>query len=388
MSCGLLLPQNAAAGKPEKLYIGMLADMSGPYAPVVGPFKPGAIDAWNYLNNEKGGIQGVPVEPLPRDNGGKVAVSLAQYNELINRDPRPIFIDTAFSPVAEALRPRYVEDDMIGIHAGNIVAVYPLANSYACYPMYDEWFGFAAKWFKNNWKEQRNPRVGIITWDTAYGRGMLTETVFEYLKKIGVDLAGEPQLFGIRDVDVTTQLMKLRSWKTDILMSSITAGGALAVRKGMKEMGWEVPYNTNGIDLGTLNLNPPIFEGNYVQRAMLSWHETEHPAMQFIMEQFKKNNRTKQDMGGWYLIGWITAAIEHKVMNAVVKEHGWDGLTTKNLKTEMNKVKGLEPWGGLSKISYSAKRPLPNHMRMFQIQNGRMLPVSDWEEVPDFLPAE
>jgi hypothetical protein len=182
--------------------------------------------------------------------------------------------------------------------------------------------------------------------------------------------------------------MKLRSWKTDILMSSITAGGALAVRKGMKEMGWEIPYNANGIDLGTLNLNPPIFEGNYVQRAILSWHETENPAMQFILEQFKKNNRTKQDMGAWYLIGWVNAAIEHKVMNSVVQEHGWDGLTTKNLKAEMNKIKDFEPWGGLSKFTFSAKRPLPNHMRMFQVQGGKILPVSDWEEVPNFLPAE
>ena len=150
--CCLLAPQVAAAGKPDKLYIGVLADMSGPYAPVVGSFRPGYIDACKYINEKMGGIMGVQVEPLIRDNGGKVAVSLAQYNELINRKPKPIFIDTAFSPVAEALRPRYVEDDMIGIHAGNIVAVYPLANSYAYYPMYDEWFGFAAKYFKDNWK--------------------------------------------------------------------------------------------------------------------------------------------------------------------------------------------------------------------------------------------
>ena len=231
ITCCLLIPQAMAAGKPAKLYIGVLADMSGPYAPVVGSFRPGYIDAVRYVNEVMGGIKGVPVEALIRDNGGKVAVSLAQYNELINRKPKPTFIDTAFSPVAAALRPRYVEDDMIGIHAGNILAVYPLANSYGYYPMYDEWFGFSAKWFKSKWKKKRNPRLGILTWDTAYGRGILTDKFFAYLKEIGIDMAGEPQLFGIRDVDVTTQLLKLRAAKADVVFSCITAGGVLAVKK-------------------------------------------------------------------------------------------------------------------------------------------------------------
>ncbi|MBW1788847.1 MAG: ABC transporter substrate-binding protein, partial [Deltaproteobacteria bacterium] len=366
VSCCLPAPQAIAAGKPDKLYIGVLADMSGPYAPIVGSIRPGYIDACKYINEEMGGIKGVPVEPLLRDNGGKVAVSLAQYNELINRKPRPIFIDTAFSPVAQALRPRYVEDDMIGIHGGNLVAVYPLANSYAYFPMWDELSGFAAKWFKNNWKEKRNPRVGVITWDTAYGRAMLTEKFFDYCKEIGVDLAGKPQLFGIRDVDVTTQLMKLRSWKPDIVLSCITAGGVLAVKKGMKEMGWDVPYLSNGFDQGTLNLDPVTLDGIYTPLPYLSWSETDHPAMKFILEQFKKNNRTKKDKGAFYLFAWINMGIEHKVMTEVVEKHGWDGLTTKNLKAAMNRITNFLPWGGLTKITYTAKRPVPLHLRMYR----------------------
>ena len=77
VSCCLLAPQAFAGSKPEKLYIGVLADMSGPYAPVVGSFRPGYIDACKYINEEMGGIKGVPVEPLIRDNGGKVAARSA-----------------------------------------------------------------------------------------------------------------------------------------------------------------------------------------------------------------------------------------------------------------------------------------------------------------------
>jgi ABC-type branched-subunit amino acid transport system substrate-binding protein len=384
----LVMPQAMGAGKPDKIYIGVLADITGPYAPTVGSFKPGYIDACNYINKEMGGIKGVPVEPLIRDNGGKVAVALAQYNELINLKPRPIYIDTAFSPVAEALRPRYVEDDMIGIHAGNLVAVYPRANSYGYYPMYDEWYGFAAKYFKSKWKENRKMRVGIVTWDTAYGRAMLTEKFFAYIKELGMELAGEPQLFGIKDVEVTTQLMKLKEWKSDVVMSCIVAGGPLAVRKGMREMGWDVPYLANGVDEGTLALDPVALDNVYVQRAFLSWDDVDHPAMQFLIEQFKKNDRKPTDRSAFYGLAWQNMAVEHMVMTQVVEKYGWEGLTTKNLLAAMNQVKDFMPWKGLTKITYTAKRPVPSHMRMYQSQKGKLVGVSDWEEVPDFMPEK
>ena len=38
--CFLAAHQAIAAGKQDKLYIGVLADMSGPYAPVVGGGHP------------------------------------------------------------------------------------------------------------------------------------------------------------------------------------------------------------------------------------------------------------------------------------------------------------------------------------------------------------
>lgn len=231
-------------------------------------------------------------------------------------------------------------------------------------------------------------RVGILTWDTAYGRGMLTKDFFEYLKKIGVELAGEPQLFGIRDVDVTTQLMKLRQWKSDVVMSCTVAGGPLAIKKGMKEMGWDVPFNANGVDEGTLKLDPVTLDGTYAQRAMLSWYETDQPAMKFLLEQFKKNNRKVTDQSAFYIIAWINTAVEHKVMTEVVEKYGWDGLNTKNLKAAMDQIKDFMPWGGLMKITYTPERPVPRDMRMYQAQKGRLVPVSDWEEIPDFYPKK
>ena len=126
--------------------------------------------------------------------------------------------------------------------------------------------------------------MAIITWDTAYGRSIMIEPFYNYLKKIGVDLVGK-EVFGIRDVDLTTQLMKLRRSKADFLMTSTIAGGPVAIKRGCKEMGWDVPLlNAAGTDEGTIRLAPQLFEGDIVGRPQKSFHETEDPSIRKVLK--------------------------------------------------------------------------------------------------------
>ncbi len=387
LSLMLMLPHTAAAaGKPDKIHVAAIGDFSGPYAPVVGSHKPGAEDAWKYFNEEMGGIMGVKVVPLLRDTGGKVALGLTMYNDLINMKPKPLFIDTSLTPLGEALRPRLVEDGIVGIHAGALVSIYPLGNSYAYYPMYDEWMAVALDWVKKNWKGKGNPRVGILTWDTGFGRAILTEKGLAYFKKAGVDMAGKPLVFGIRDVEVTTQLMQLRAEKADFIYTNTTAGGPLAIRKGCREMGWDVPLIASGLDFGTLKLNPPVFEGQYIPRPWISWHEEDNPAIQFLMKHMQKNNRTEKDKSAFYFVGWMNAAAQHRAMLQVVQKHGWEGMNAKNLKAALNTIKDWKPLEGMTSVTYTAKRPVPRGMRMYQVKGGKILPITDWQLTPNFLP--
>lgn len=386
-----LVVQNPAqaAGKPDVIKVGLIGDFSGPYAPVVGQTRPGALDAWDYINTELGGVHGVKVKPVIKDMSGKVAIGLSQYNELISIKPKLHFIDTFITPLGEALRERYVEDDVIGFHAGAIVSLYPKANAYAYYALYPEQMGMILKWVKDNWKESRNPRIGIITWDTSYGRAILVKPFFDYLKKIGVDLAGKPQLFGIREVDITTQLMYLRTVKPDFLVANNGGGAGLALKKGLSEMGWDIPHlNTNGHDWGSIRLNPPVFEGDIVSIPVVSFDEKDDPSMKKIMKYFTKNKRKTNDQTGFYLYAWQNALIQQKVMTDVVSKHGWAGLTTKNLKTAINNIKNFRPLGGMTVVSYSDKRRTPGVSRIYKVIGGKMLPQTDFLEVPDMRPAK
>jgi len=378
-----------ADSKPETINVAFIGDLSGPYAGTVGAQQPGALDAWKYFNEERDGIKGVKVTPLPRDCGGNVAVGLSQYNELINLKPRPLFIDTSLTPLAQALRERFVEDGIVSLAGPAMVSIYPVGNVYGYYPLYPEYNAVALKWYKDNiWKEKRNLRLGIITWDTSFGRSILTEPYFDYLKSIGVDLATEPQLFGVKDVDVSVQLMNLRAAKADLLTSCTLGAGVLAIVKGCKEMGWDVPFYAQGVEEGGIVLDPPLFEGCYAPRNFLSWDQDDHPWWKTIMRQFEKNNRGKKDKAYFYWIGWINAAIQHEVMNRVVDEYGWDGLNATNITKVMNELRDFAPLDGITQITYSPGRLTTRKSMIMKVTNGKILPVAGWQEVPDLRPAE
>ncbi len=64
------------AKKPESIVIGLLADMTGPYAAITGHAPAGLEDAVKYINEGLGGIGGVKLRTVIRDNLGKVALGL------------------------------------------------------------------------------------------------------------------------------------------------------------------------------------------------------------------------------------------------------------------------------------------------------------------------
>lgn len=376
------------AEKPESIPVGVIGDFSGPYAPVVGPTRPGTLDAWQYLNKEGGGIQGVKLDVILKDMGGKVDVGLSQYNELVSMKPKPIWIDVYITPLSMALRKRFVEDKVVSFAAGAAASLYPLGNTYAYYALYPEQIGVAVKWIKDNWKKKGNPKFGIITWDTGYGRAILTKEFLDWAKKIGVDIV-DTQLFGVRDVDLTPQLMKLRAKKPDYLITNSAASGPLAIKKGLKEMGWDISViNTSGGAWGTVALDPAMFEGDLTAIHVKSFDEVDDPSIKTVMKYFKANNRTKKDKSLFYLIGWQMALLEHKILNQVVKEHGWKGLNAENVMKALNNLKDFAPLKGITKISYSQKRRSPNVARVYKITKGKLLPVTGFLETPDLRPAK
>jgi hypothetical protein len=108
--------------------------------------------------------------------------------------------------------------------------------------------------------------------------------------------------------------------------------------------------------------------------------------VQFLLKKMKQNNRTEKDKSAFYFVGWMCAAAQYRAMLQVVQKNGWDGMNAENLKAALNTIQDWKPLDGITTVTYTAKRPVPSGIRMYQVKGGKILPISDWRETPNFLP--
>jgi len=379
------------AKKPEILNFPLIGCITGPYAPIVGPMVPMFEDAVSYINDELGGVHGVKINPVIRDMGGVVATGVQQYEEVILMKPKPYFIFPVFSPLAEAIRDKFVASNVIGLVGGTTGSVYPLGNSYAFYALYVNMTAAGIKWFKDNFKEKRNPRIAIITWDSSYGRCIMVPEFDDYCKKIGVDIVAK-ELFGMRDIDVTTQMVRIRAKKPDLLVTATTAHGYIAIMKAVRELGMDVKLlNSEGGDWGTVRLDPELFEGCISVLHCLSFDNVDHPGIKKLLSYMKKYNRTENEKTALALTSWQVALMFHKVMTGAVDKVGWDKLDVNVLKNEMNHLTNWEPLGGIVRVTYTDKSRFPLTGAIMKIQNGKFINVKGpgvLVDLPDLTPAK
>ncbi len=379
------------AKKPDSIIIALLGDLTGPYAPIVGPMAPGTEDAIRYVNDELGGINGVKIKLIIRDNTGKAALGLQQYAELIGMKPKPLFFGVPHTPTAEALRAKVLADDVLGFFPSSIEDIFPVGNTVGFYALYPSHAALFVKWLKEGWTKKRNPRVGIITWDTSYGRAILTPEFYDYAKKIGVDIVAT-ELFGVRDVDITTQMVRIRSKKPDWLLTNCLS---LSILKAVNELNMDVRLaNSVGGGWGVVRLAPELHENCIDINSVASYDNLDHPGIRKILEYHKKYKRSLKEQTNFYIYGWQYVLMVHKVIQDAVAKVGWDNLDTAAIKKEMFSLTDWEPLDGVVRVTYTKKLPASPWMKIYRIRGGKLVPAEGrlgggkWVQCPDMTPAK
>jgi len=287
------------------------------------------------------------------------------------------------SAYGEALHDRIAEDKIPTIATTSPAAIYPRGFTFGWYPLYTDYFGVYIDWLVKTWKGSQPPKIAFLTWNIAYGRSILTKEDYDYAKSKGVNIVAE-EIFGATDLDVTTQLVRIKEKGADWIYSSSTANGPVVILKGLKQIGYNIPIAGNtGFDWSVASIaGKELMEGSVSTLQTVSWDETDHQGVKAMTEYFTKANRPAKDRTVLYPMGFVGVLLAQEVIGKAVASVGWDKLTGDAVKAQILKTKDFSPLG-LQTFTYSESQYTPTKLRMYKWTDGKALPVSDWMDAPD-----
>ena len=387
--CFLIVPAgNVYAEKWEYVPFVWITDVTGPYTPVLFPAIRGFQYATEYVNKEMGGIKGVPIKFIYKDTGGKIGESVSAYTSVKAMKPRPPLICINISSHLEALRERLAEDKIAELGVISLASIYPLGYSFGWCPLYVDDFGAFLDWVAENRNKNERPRVAILTWDSAYGRAIMTEEAYAYAEKIGVDIVAK-EVFGLRDVDVSTQLFRIRAKNPHWIFTNTTGAAPSIIAKSAQQMGYKVNFaGDNGIDVTSVNIGGKLMEGWVAAMPIASYKEKNLPGMKAVLESFDKHGGLAPKEAGVVVpLSWAVILTLREVVDRAVDKVGWENLDGEAVKNQLENLRDFTA-GGLVRYDFSPTKHTPGKTVIMQIKNGQLDPITGWRECPDLRPAK
>src|SRR3990172_8769890 len=203
------------------------------------------------------------------------------------------------------------------------------------------------KWAKDNWKETRPPRRGLVYHDVAAGQ-IAISGVDEFAKKLGWEVLPK-EVFTEPVTDASIQVKRLMGGKPDWVFAILTAGATAVVIKDAARLGLKDPAKWVGI---TYAFDPPSYQKVAAAETdgtmgWLYWSmetETNQPGVAEAAAAAQKYRKTA--LSNLYLQGWAVGKVfTLGGIKGALDKVGNDALTTEAVNTALHSMKGLDTGG-------------------------------------------
>jgi ABC-type branched-subunit amino acid transport system substrate-binding protein len=374
-----------------EIVIGYDVGMTGPYSATCFVMYEAGEDYWKQ-NNYKIWVDGkaYKIKFINVDNKGDVSLTVSNFNRFVG-DGAAI-VRTEWTPGGVNLMP-LAEKAKVPVVVGGYTKglfVPPSDYIYLNQPSYPGTLCAAVKWYKENvWKGPGKMKLGLLLWDSAFGRSSHIDATYDYLKQdLGVEVL--PTLFvPVRVKDFTPQLSRLKSQGVNLIYMQALAGQYAILAKDAKRLNV-----TPGADLMStfwcmcdkyLDLAGDAAEGTYGP-----WHwnigaESDsvlNPVVMKLhdcMEKYRGNRYYDVN----YFQGWMGQYINHYALEMTIKKYGFPitGEQVANSLSNMPKwdwglTRSFSGYGGGDRLGW-------HEIRVFQVKKGKIVGVSDWVPEPE-----
>jgi len=334
--------------------VGMLADLSGAFAPLVTEIAEGQKVFWDDVN-EQGGIAGRQIELLIEDNGYDVAKQQEKYDAL--RNEVAIFSQSTGSPHTAAIAQNLVDDDLIAIPLSWYSGwAFPDIgqNVFESYTNYCMESMNALEWLASN---RDVKTIAVISFPGEYGgdgaagaaiaaEELGLEVVFDGTGQVIPPSADNP------NPDQTAIISQIVQSGADAVWATINPATLAAIMGGAVSQGytglWSGNSPTYSFKLLATDL-APLLDQYYIASTYIVTWGTDVPGMADVVEKMTAA-RPDLPVSDVYILAWT----EGMITKAILEKAAENGdMTRAGIVAAANEVsvdfQGLAPaqtWAG------------------------------------------
>jgi hypothetical protein len=255
--------------------------------------------------------------------------------------------------------------------------MYPPSSIFSVWPTESEKFAVVCDWIMENWHEARPPRVVLMGPDAPSGHAADVMGP-AYARSKGIEMLpfeSAPYMA----LDYSTNLLRIREENADfVYMPGGTDSYAPPVMRDAVRLGLTSTIrfggHENGQSQAMLALGPAV-EGYFSPRCT-PWYEEVPICRDLFLNP-------EGDTAGALMV--MTVMI--KAISIAINNVGYKNLDGRAVREAMLGIKDFDPYGIGRAITYTPEDHRGSAMtRMYEIQSGKVVPVTEWREAPMLVP--
>ena len=375
---------SACAGGGSKVKVGFSICYTGVAAEKGRPMGNGKLDCIKYINEELGGVAGYEIEVIWRDNEYDAAKAATIINELINSECLLFTTNASKMMMASAETANRAEFPGFAVFSSPVLTN-PPRHIYAQMPDYgDDWAAFAKYYLDNIWQGTGKPKMALHLLNNPTGSGA-RDAANALADELGIDIVADEEHTATTISEIES-LTRIKAENPDILYISSTPQPTSIIVKNAVELGM---YPGMTIACGHASFTSVLVElagtdaeDVYGVYPTVNWGDNVS-AMAKMTEYCQKYH--PDDYGNMdYITSWAESLIVAEILRLAIENVGVDNLTPQAVEEYgFKKLKNFDVGGLHGPVSYTpGDNRLSKSVRIFQIQNGELVPITGWVEAP------
>jgi len=379
-----LLSAGCAGGDEKPVKVGFSICYTGVAAEKGRPMGNAKLDCMKYINEELGGVDGHQIEVIWRDNQYDAAKAATIINEIINSGALLFTTNASKMMMASAETANRAEFPGFAVFSAPVLTN-PPRHIYAQMPDYgDDWAAFAKYYLDNIWQGTGKPKMALHLLNNPTGSGA-RDAANALADELGIEIIADEEHTATTISEIES-LTRVKAENPDILYISSTPQPTSIIVKNAVELGM---YPGMTIACGHASFTSVLVElaGTDVEDVYgvfptVNWGD-DVPAMAKMTEYCQEYH--PDDFGNMdYITCWAEGLIVAEILRLTIENVGVDNLTPQAVEEYgFKKLNNFDAGGLHGPVTYTlGDNRLSKSVRIFQIKNGELVPITGWVEAP------